>query len=424
MSVCKRSNTYHLRRRVPARYNEVETRKTIWVSLHTDSESVARRKAEDAWSQLIEAWEAKLAGLSDRALERYEAARELADIRGFQYMDMNTVTRLPLEKIVTRIEAAELPAQDEVLGKVDATALLGAAEKPALTVEECLELYWSLAKDKTLGKNTDQLRRWKNPRKKAIRNLVSVIGNKPINAITRDDMLDFRQYWFEKIEAGSVTPNSANKDLIHLGDILKTVNKMKRLGLDLPLGELSFKEGEKSTRPPFSDEWIKTKLLNEDKLARLNTEARAILIGMINTGYRPSEACALTCDTILLDQDVPHISIEPDGRQLKTRHARRKIPLTGVSLEIFKQHRSGFPRYRGKSGLSATVNKYLRENGLLESPKHSMYSLRHAFEDRMLAAGIDDRIRRDVFGHTLNRERYGRGASLEQVFTLLQKIAI
>jgi integrase len=339
-------------------------------------------------------------------------------------MDMNSVTHLPLEKIVTRIEAAELPAQEEVLGKVDATALLGAAEKPALTIEECLKLYWSLAKDKTLGKNADQLRRWKNPRKKAIRNFVSVIGNKPINAITRDDMLDFRQYWFEKIEAGSVTPNSANKDLIHLGDILKTVNKMKRLGLDLPLGELSFKEGEKSTRPPFSDDWIKTKLLSEHSLARLNSEARAILIGMINTGYRPSEACALTSDTIIFDHDVPHISIEPDGRQLKTRHARRKIPLTGVSLEIFKEHRSGFPRYRGKSGLSATINKYLRENGLLESPRHSMYSLRHAFEDRMLAAGIDDRIRRDVFGHTLNRERYGRGASLDQVFNLLQKIAI
>jgi hypothetical protein len=32
------------------------------------------------------------------------------------------------------------------------------------------------------------------------------------------------------------TANSANKDLIHLGDVLKTVNTMKRLGLALPLG--------------------------------------------------------------------------------------------------------------------------------------------------------------------------------------------
>lgn len=424
MSVCKRSNTYHLRRRVPARYREIEPRSTIWVSLRTDSKSVAYRKADDAWNQMIEAWEAKLAGLSEQALERYEAAKELADIRGFQYMDMNSITQLPLEKIVNRIEAAELPAKQGVLGKMDATALLGAAEKPVLTIEECLELYWSLAKDKTLGKSADQLRRWKNPRKKAVRNFISVAGNKPIDAITRDDMLDFRQFWFEKIEVGDVTPNSANKDLIHLGEILKTVNTMKRLGLDLPLGELSFKEGEKSVRPPFSDHWIKKKLLKNRSLQGLNAEARAILIGMINTGYRPSEACALTGETIILDHEVPHISIEANGRQLKTPYARRKIPLTGVSLEIFREHRSGFPRYRGKTGLSATVNKYLRENGLLETPKHSLYSLRHAFEDRMLAAGIDDRIRRDVFGHSLNRERYGRGASLSHVATLLEEIAL
>jgi hypothetical protein len=78
-----------------------------------------------------------------------------------------------------------------------------------------------------------------------------VVGNNPIDAITRDDMLDFRQFWLDRIESAEVTPNSANKDLIHLGDVLKTVNNMKRLGLDLPLGELSFRDGEKARAPPL-----------------------------------------------------------------------------------------------------------------------------------------------------------------------------
>ena len=30
------------------------------------------------------------------------------------------------------------------------------------------------------------------------------------------------------------------------------------------------------------------------------------------------------------------------------------------------------------------MNKFLRANGLLETPRHSMYSLRHAFEDLRL----------------------------------------
>ena len=51
-----------------------------------------------------------------------------------------------------------------------------------------------------------------------------VIGDKAIDNITRDDMLEFRQYWLDRIEGGEVTANSANKDLIHLGDVLKTVN--------------------------------------------------------------------------------------------------------------------------------------------------------------------------------------------------------
>jgi len=50
---------------------------------------------------------------------------------------------------------------------------------------------------------------------------------------------------------------------------------------------------------------------------------------MVNTGYRPSEAASLTAAQIRLDVDVPHISIEPDDRQLKSRNAQRVIPLVG-----------------------------------------------------------------------------------------------
>ena len=109
---------------------------------------------------------------------------------------------------------------------------------------------------------------------------------------------------------------------------------------------------------------------------------------------------------------------------MKSVYARRVIPLAGVSLEAFKGFPDGFPRYRDNPTLSDTVNKFLRENGLLESSAHSLYSLRHAFEDRMLAAGVDDRIRRDLFGHRLTRERYGKGASLEHLLQVIQTVAL
>ena len=421
MTILKRGKIYQLRRRVPRRYAAIEPRSTVWISLHTDSQEIAENKAKRAWTQMIEGWEAKLAGDSSDAEARFAAAQELAAVRGFRYLDVDRVKHLPVNELVQRVEAIDTPVGTP--NQAEATALLGTAQEPAITVATALELYWGLAKDKTFGKSEDQLRRWRNPRIKAIRNFVDVIGDKPIDQVTRDDMLDFRQYWLERIETEGLTPNSANKDLIHLGDVLKTINRMKRLGLDLPLGELSFKEGEKRSRPPFSDDWIKNNLLAAGALDGLNSEARGLILGMVNTGYRPSEGAALTEETIYLNGDVPHIRIEPDGRQLKSQYARREIPLTGVSLEAFMAFPEGFPRYRDSASLSATVNKYLKANGLLETPDHSFYSLRHSFEDRMLEAGIDERIRRDLFGHTLDRERYGKGASLARKAELLAGLA-
>jgi integrase len=421
MAIVRRGSNFHLRRRVPLRYRRVEPRVTVWISLHTDSETVAKQKAPLAWQHHVEAWEARMAGDTGNAERRFETARELAAVRGYRYLPAGQVAALPRDELLARVEA--IPVRNDKPDMVEATAVLGGASEPPITVSRALELFGTLTGDQVIGKSEDQVRRWKNPRKKAVANFIAVVGDKVLADISGDDMLDFRQWWTEKLESEDLTPNSANKDLIHLGSVLKTINKRKRLGLVLPLTDLSFRGGENRQRPPFSVEWIKTKLLAPRALDGLNTEARCIVLGMVNTGYRPSEGAALGRDQIRLEGKVPHISIEPVGRQLKSAHARRVIPLAGVSLEAFRQCPDGFPRYADNPSLSATVNKFLRANGLLETPRHSFYSLRHSFEDRMLAAGIDDRIRRDLFGHRLDRERYGKGASLEHMVELVARIA-
>ena len=302
---------------------------------------------------------------------------------------------MPPEKLLERIEAATDPREG--------AALLGVAPMPKMTVSAALEEYWPLIRDKTLMKSPDQMRRLKNPVNKAIRNFISQCGDKPIDEVTRDDMLDFREWWMERLVSERLTPNSGNKDLGHLSKVLKTVNNLKRLGLDLGpiLSELTFKEGEKRTRPPFSTEWIKAKILAHDALSGMNKEARCLLLGMVNTGYRPSEGTTLNASTIHLSGDVPYIEVKTDGREVKSPNAKRIIPLLGVSLEAFRECPNGFPRYFDKPGVSATVNNFFNANGLRETPEHSLYSLRHSFEDRMLAANIDERVRRDLMGHNL-----------------------
>ncbi|WP_299671764.1 tyrosine-type recombinase/integrase [uncultured Roseobacter sp.] len=415
------TGSYFIVRRRPKRYESVEHRKLLWISLHTDSLTEARKKAPGVWDNVMKSWEARLAGDTSQAEARYNAARDLAKSYGFDYLPIEQARQLPLEQIIERVERAHDGSGKPNLR--DAEALLGIVEKPTLKVSKALEEYWPLARDLILGKSEDQVRRWRNPRKKAFKNFIKVCGNPDLSEITRDMMLDFREWLMDRVVAGIVTSNTANKDLIHFCAVIRLINRKKRLKLNLPFEELSISEGEARTRPAFSTSWIRDKILAPGALKGLNTQARVILLGMINTGYRPSEACVLGPDQIVLDHDVPHISIEPIGRTLKTRHARRLIPLLGVSLEAFKECPDGFPRYFEKANVSSTLTKFLRENKLLETEDHVCYSLRHSFQSRMIEADVDDRIRRDVFGHRLTEDRYGEVA-LEKVREVLKPVAL
>ena len=187
MTIKQRGKWLSLYKRVPKRYEASEPRKFIWLSLKTDSRSLAELKGHQAWQLMLDAWEAKLAGDTSDAEQRFAAARDLAAARGFRYMRADQVAQLPYDDLKQRIQAVSGPEDNSDLS--ESTAFLGVAQEPAITVTRALDLYWELTIDKTLGKSEDQLRRWKNPRIKAIRNFVSVCGDKPINEITDDDML-------------------------------------------------------------------------------------------------------------------------------------------------------------------------------------------------------------------------------------------
>lgn len=423
-SFLRRESTLYIRKRVPRRYGEVETREFVWISLHTDSETQARIKAPTIWQEMIEAWEAKMVGASADAEAAFAAAKNLAARRGFRYLPAAAVAKLPTEEILRRVEAVAAKSRPGRPDRLEAAALLGLAKEPKFTVSKALAAYWQIADDKTLGKSADQIRRWENPRKKAVAGFIAAVDDRPIDEITTEDLGAFKASLSARVRAGEIVASSANKDLIHFLTVIEDVARAKNIALRFNRAKLMFKQEDADHRPPFTEKWIKEKLLAPGALEGLNPEARAILLGMVNTGYRPSEGAQLTAAQIRLDGPVPHISIEPVTRALKTKHSKRIIPLVGVSLEAFRAFPNGFPRYADNPALSATINKYLRENGLLETPEHSLYSLRHSFEDRMLAAGVDERIRRDLMGHALQRMRYGDGAAMEHLHSVVASVSL
>ena len=62
MQIMNRGGIWYQRRRVPVRYSRVDARREVWLSLHTDSETLARQKAAIWWQEQLNAWEAKLRG--------------------------------------------------------------------------------------------------------------------------------------------------------------------------------------------------------------------------------------------------------------------------------------------------------------------------------------------------------------------------
>lgn len=422
MEVFLRGGKYYVRVYRPRRFAPIEKRARVWVSLQTDSLKEAQRRAIRAADQQLAIWEAAAAG--DDPEQAFKAAKLFTEQVGLRYLPSSRVAELPVADIVARLDAAAAPGGGLDLPK--ARAVLGVIQKPKLTLSGALEEYWRLTEDKFVGYSENQIRLAKNPRKKAFANLIKVVGDIELEAFTKDELLEFREWWWDtKIKGAGVQPASANKDFNYLSSTLTHVATARRITLNVDFERMAFAAGEKRTRAPFSEEWIRTRLLAPRALDGLNLEARCILLGMINTGYRPSEAQGLLPHHIRLDTNIPHICIEPEGRKLKTGDSRRVIPLAGVSLDAFRLCPDGFPRYRDTATLSATVNKYLRENKLLQSEAHTLYGLRHSFEDRLLDRDVDERIRRDLMGHSLGgRQRYGEGASLEKAHRAIQAIAI
>lgn len=418
-----RGTTYHLKRRVPKRFAKIDGRQFIYQSMHTDSLEEAKRRAGEYWQQMLDAWEAERAGETKLARDRFEVARDIAKRLGYGWLPAIEVANLPLNELLDRIEAVNNAAGDPV--NIRAEAVLGARDEPPFVLSEALKAFWVMAEDQTFGKSEDQIRRWRNPRIKAFKNLISVIDDVDLLKLTRDNMLDFRAWWLDRVREGKVTAGSANKDFTHIAGVLKLVNDHRRLNLDLPVGNLNIREVDRVTRAPFSQKWIAETILAPQAFDNLNIEAKTIVLAMVNTGARPSELANLKPDHIRLDAEIPHIAILPDGRQLKTRRSRREIPLVGVSLQAFRDLPDrDLSRYADNATFSATVNKYMRNNGLMESENHTLYGLRHSFEDRLLVAGVDERVRRDLMGHALNREEYGIGGGLPERLKALQSIAL
>lgn len=414
MGITRHRGYWYFVKRVPKRFAHVDPRVQVRRALWTDSEREARRKAPAVEAEFMAYWEALLAGQDADAAVAFEAAKRLAQARGFSYRAATDLASGTVEEIIARLDAL-IGKDGKPTSGVDVEAILGGAEVPALTLSEAFNEFSKFAApDRLAGKSDRQVQKWRNPRLRAIRNFIDACGDLPVTEIRRSDAQKFRESLAERLEKG-LQRDSANKEIGYLSDLFRAWTEYHSLDIQNPFEKLRFKlKKRKTVGLTFSESWIREKLLAAGALDGLNEEARDVLLVMVNTGARPSEILGAS---FMVDAKVPYLDIAAtQDRELKTENAVRKIPLLGVSLDAAKRivRRGGISAYLDKGDVwSGAVNKYLTENGLRETPKHTAYSLRHSFEDRMTEAGVDDRIRAEMMGHEYERPDYGRGGSLE-----------
>ena len=263
---------------------------------------------------------------------------------------------------------------------------------------------------------------------RAVNNLVSIAGDKPINTYSRQDANLLRD---QLLERGLYKASVKRM----FGTIRALVNFVTReLGLQdsnafsgIYLGEDDQQSSSKRQPIPLSDI-----ITVQEQCVLSNDEGRWLIALISDNGMRLSEAAGLHKEDIKLDNKHPHIVLKPHPwRRLKTKGSERIVPLVGSALWAATQAIQGsdtefvFPRYCSEDGCkansaSAALNKWLSPR----VPKGGViHSFRHSFRDRLRAvecpADITDRLGGWAVGGV--GEGYGEGYPLEVLTKWMNK---
>lgn len=422
--VLKRASRFYFSRRVPLKLRHLDSREYVRMALNTDSPTTAQKLAHVHNHQLEQYWRSLTCTNGSAEQSAYLQAIKITEGHGLPYIPMPSLVQADMADIFVRLKKIE----DKQFNPVQTKAILGAVKKPEIRLSDLFTKYRDLSSDKLRNKSPNQIRKWERPRQLAVNNLVSCIGNKDLKTLDREDMVAFQKWWIDRLKKENLKANSANKNIVQLKVMVDEINKSYKLGLDVDhvFRKLVLSEDDAGKKLPFETTYIKETLLNHDNLKGLNEQAKWVLFAMAETGAGLTELTGLLPEEILMDHDIPHIAItRRKGHRLKTKYRERKIPLVGYALEAFKACPEGFTHYRDRpDALSAVLGKYLNDNDLLPSDSHTVNSLRHSFQDRILAVNAPDRVQAELMGHKFQRQAYGNGASLEQKLEWVEKAKV
>ena len=257
----KRNDTYYFSRAVPSDLRHRFNKKKIEVSLRTKSEAKAAKSA---------------AALSDR-LERYWDS-------------------IRMEMIYSReLGISVVPDQSH-----NATSI-------ELSLSDALSLYQRL-------KGSGKSKLFFEVSNRSIRYLIECVGHDNINSLEPSDAGRFRDFLFDR----GMSSSSVKRVFSSVRAIMNLAIKEHGLSLtNVFNGTFIPEDNKKKERMPVPVDVIRQ---IQDECIRLDDEPRWLITLISDTGMRLSEACGLLSSDIVLDADIPHISLrEHPWRRLSWR---------------------------------------------------------------------------------------------------------
>jgi len=202
---------------------------------------------------------------------------------------------------------------------------------------------------------------------RACKYLIQATAAKDLHEYTRQDALEYRDFLIAKGLAGS----SITRVLNTLNSVINFVSSEYALDVKNPFSGIYYDRSNKvQKRQPIPLDVLKN---IQNECYRIDDDMRWLIALISDTGMRLSEAAGLHMDDLVLNDDVPHVVVQPHPwRTLKTAASERKIPLVGASYwaaeRVLSQHNDthfAFPRYN-RSGetngnsASAALNKWFK----------------------------------------------------------------
>jgi hypothetical protein len=158
--------------------------------------------------------------------------------------------------------------------------------------------------------------------------LIEATADKPIKFFTTIDATTFRDW----LKAKGLANASIKKAFACIKAIFNLAIKEHGLAIENPFSNIHLPSPTEDAKKRIPISTMDLKLIQTECM-KIDDDLRWLVALISDTGMRLAEATGLTIDDLILDDEIPHVVIQPHKhRPLKTRSSERVVPLVGASL--------------------------------------------------------------------------------------------